>query len=107
MHHRQALFHALVLAGLVLDVAIPSTPLLARRAPASAPYLAHLAKVDEMAAPPFGTETGHAVDSQRWLASAVLVIAFGGAFAFFAPLAYGAPLTSAEFEARMWLSTWK
>ena len=52
-------------------------------------------------------ELAAAADSMRWAAVALLVSAFAVCFAFFAPLAYGFPLDDVEFEARMWLASWR
>jgi len=43
----------------------------------------------------------------RWLLVAVLVAVYAYGFWFWAPIVYGWPLTSEEYESRVWTQTWK
>ena len=102
-HFLPSLLHALLLLGLVLDVAVPPISLLFGRMPILSAHVTH--GPDEP--PPLGTEAAHASNGRRWFLSGFFVYAMGGCFAFFAPLAYGIPLTKDEFDSRIWLSSWR
>jgi dolichyl-phosphate-mannose--protein O-mannosyl transferase len=102
-HFLPSLLHALLLLGLVLDVAVPPISLLFGRMPIQSAHVAH--GPDEP--PPLGTEAAHAANGRRWLLSGFFVYAMGGCFAFFAPIAYGVPLTKDEFDSRIWVSSWR
>lgn len=93
-HFLPALLHALLLLGLVADVALPSTPLLSGRAVGEAQGVA-------------GADAGRSADGVRWLVCGGLIGAMAACFAFFAPLGYGAPLSRAAFEGRMWSAAWR
>lgn len=101
-HFLPSLLHALLLAGLLLDVAVPAKPLLATR-DADDPRL-----LDSIAP---GTGLCHDGashnDARRWLVLGVIVYAFAASFAYFAPLVYGQPLSQEAFDARIWLPGWR
>ena len=100
-HFLPSLLHALLLAGLLVDLAVAPTALLAMRE-ADDPRLADCVE------PSVGTSADGArhPEGKRWLVVGVVVYLFATCFAFFAPLAYGAPLSVHNFEARMWLPSW-
>lgn len=102
-HFLPSLFHALLLAGLLLDATASPAPFLAGRAPTDA----RLADVASSSATlRLTTNHAHAEGGVRWLAAGALVHAMAACCAFFAPLAYGVPLSAADFDARMWLDSW-
>ena len=43
----------------------------------------------------------------RWVVAAVLIQVMAAAFAFFAPLMYGTPVTKATLDSRMWFQGWR
>jgi len=100
-HFLPSLLLSLLLLGVVFDSVVPSTLDLTSRdlSTTSEPpsQWARLSPVLELAAIP---------DAPRWLALGLIIYAFATAYAFFAPLAYGNPLTSEELQARMWLKGW-
>ncbi|KAL1507266.1 hypothetical protein AB1Y20_008115 [Prymnesium parvum] len=101
-HFLPSLVFALLLLGVLFDHFVPPSPLLRGRqadekhAEAAAAVGLRLPHLDAIEQP----------GGLRWLLLALLVYAFAGVFAFFAPLAYGFPLDAAAFEARMWLKSW-
>ena len=102
-HFLPALIHALLLAGVLLDAAVPPTPLLHGRTP-SDPRL--LEAMGDNPAAPIGD--GMAVpDGWRWLAAGALIYMMVACFAFFSPLAYCVAMSDADFDARMWLNSWR
>ena len=106
-HFLPSLLHALLLLGLMLDVAVPPTSLLFGRRLGRRPILSGHVAHGPHEPPPLGTEAAHASNGRRWLVGGFFVYAMGGCFAFFAPLAYGVPLTKDEFDSRIWLSSWR
>ena len=40
------------------------------------------------------------------MAASAIITVMAASFGFFAPLAYGSPMSAADFEARMWLDSW-
>ena len=106
-HFLPSLLHALLLSGVLLDAAIPPTRLLDGRAPVD-PRLAD-ALSDELAAPVEGSVVDgvRSPDALRWLVAGALITIMAACFAFFAPLAYGMPMSHADLDTRMWLDTWR
>jgi dolichyl-phosphate-mannose--protein O-mannosyl transferase len=53
---------------------------------------------------------GHLIDrcgrDDRWLGALLLVLALAG-FIYFAPVSYGLPIPTADFNDRMWLRGWR
>ena len=102
-HFLPSLIHALLLAGVMLDVVVPPVPLLRGRVPLDE----RLAGTVDDSLPGLAADAAHAPDSLRWLVAGALIYVMAACFAFFAPLAYGIPLRHEEFEARMWLDSWR
>ena len=106
-HFLPSLIHALLLCGVLLDAAIPLTPLLDGRVAVDH----RLADVltDELAGPIEGSVADgvRSPEGLRWLAAGGLIVVMAACFAFFAPFAYGVPMSHADLEARMWLEAWK
>ena len=100
-HFVPALLHALLLTGVMLDVLVPRTPLLARRIPLSHNHKGPYKLTD------LGPESGYLDDSMRWLVCGALVYLMAACFAFFAPLCYGTPMSARELDSRMWLRSWR
>ena len=104
-HFLPALVHALLLLGVLLDIAIPSNlPILHTR---SNPTDSRLL---EQILPSTGGILASGLNAPsggRWLVSSALIYLMASCFAYFAPLAYGMPLSHEEFDARMWLEGWR
>ena len=64
---------------------------------------------DELAAPVEGSVVDgvRSPDALRWLVAGALITIMAACFAFFAPLAYGMPMSHADLDTRMWLDTWR
>ena len=92
-HHLPALLHALLLLGVTFDLAVPRRPLV--EPPVDAAEEAD--PIRAAAAEP---------SALRWLVAAAVVAIFAAAFAFFAPLVYGVPLSHAALASRDWLPGW-
>lgn len=95
--------HGLLLIGLMLDIFVPPLPVLHGRVPLIPEHSTRC----HGGLPPGGLEAASSCNSPRWLVSGVLMYAFAGCFAFFAPLAYGVPLTEEEFQSRLWRAAWR
>ena len=91
-HFLPSLLYGLLLAGAALDALVPPAPLMQPPdEPTNDPlYLAALRP-----------------GSLRWLVCAGCVLGLACSFAFFAPLAYGVPLSDRDFEARLWTEGWR
>jgi dolichyl-phosphate-mannose--protein O-mannosyl transferase len=96
-HFLPSLLHALLLVGVLLDITVPSGTLMGSRTAAD-PRLAKAMDADDGANAPEGV---------RWLVAGCIVHLMAACFAYFAPLAYGIPLSEADFKARMWLPSWE
>ena len=103
-HFLPTLLHALLLVGVLLDLLIPATPLISD---ARTPTDARLAALVDPASSGAFADDVRAPDGARWLAASACIAVMAASFGFFAPLAYGTPMSTADFESRMWLESWK
>ena len=104
-HFLPTLLHALLLTGLLLDLLLPSAPLLDKGRRPTDERLVEL--VDPSCSGAIFAGDAHAQDGPRWLASGALIAAMAASFGFFAPLAYGISMSEKDFYSRIWVQGWQ